>query len=123
MEKNQIYKCEVCGNIIELIEVGGGELICCGKQMVLMQEKTADVGKEKHIPVVEKTENIVKIKVGEIPHPMTKEHYIQFIEVLNDKEVLRKDLNPEERPEAELTTNEVKKARAYCNIHGLWRSK
>jgi len=120
---NQIYKCQICGNIIEVLHQGEGKLVCCQQPMLLMKENTVDASEEKHLPVIEKTEKGVKIKVGAVEHPMTAEHYIEWIEVITDKKVYRKFLNPGDKPEAEFkikTENIV--ARAYCNLHGLWKS-
>lgn len=124
--ENKIYKCNSCGNIIELIHEGEGQLVCCGKPMELLKEKTLDVGKEKHVPVIEISQKVIKIKVGSIPHPMEENHYIEWIELISD-EVYRKKLNPNEKPEADFNINADKihgkiYARAYCNIHGLWSS-
>ena len=83
-EKLQIYKCNVCGNIIEVLHGGIGELVCCGKPMELLDEKTADTGKEKHVPVIEKIDGGYKVKVGSVPHPMEENHYIEWIELLAD---------------------------------------
>ena len=117
-----VYKCEVCGNIVEVLEVGGGELVCCGKPMRLLEEFYEEAGKEKHVPVIEETENGIKVKVGSIPHPMEENHYIQWIEVIVGDKVYRKFLKPGEKPEAEFKVKgENIKARAYCNLHGLWR--
>lgn len=120
---NQIYRCNICGNIIEMVHAGGGQLVCCGQPMELLQEKTEDVGKEKHVPVIEKTEDEIRVKVGSIPHPMEEAHYIEWIEVIVDGRVCRKFLKPSDKPEAEFERkgNEII-ARAYCNVHGLWRS-
>ncbi|MBU0590888.1 desulfoferrodoxin [Candidatus Micrarchaeota archaeon] len=123
-ERNQIYKCNVCGNITEVLFAGAGELVCCGQPMQLLQEKTEDQGNEKHVPVIEKTETGVTVKVGSVPHPMEEKHYIQWVEVLADGKVYRKFLKPGDAPEAEFdisATNIV--AREYCNLHGLWKSK
>jgi superoxide reductase len=123
-QKNQIYKCAVCGNIVEMTHEGAGELVCCGQPMNLMEEKTNDAGKEKHVPVVEKTSNGIKVKIGSIPHPMEPEHYIEWIEVIADGVVYRKFLKPHDTPEAEFCpqTSAIQ-VRAYCNIHGLWRAE
>jgi len=123
-ERLEVYKCEICGNIVEVLHGGGGELVCCGEPMNLMEVKTqAQEGKEKHVPVVETTDKGVMVKVGSIPHPMEEKHFIEWIQVVTDSKVLRKFLNPGEAPEAEFETSEgVKFAREYCNIHGLWRS-
>jgi superoxide reductase len=124
MEVNQVYKCSVCGNIVELVHVGGGQLVCCGKPMELLAEKTADQGMEKHVPVIEKTSTGYKVKVGSIPHPMEAAHYIEWIELIADGRIYRKYLNPGDAPEAEFCiAAENVFAREYCNIHGHWKSK
>ncbi len=122
-QKNEIYKCNVCGNIVEVLHVGGGELVCCGQPMELLSEKTQDAGQEKHVPLIEKTETGIKVKVGSIPHPMEESHYIEWIEIIVDGRVYRKFLNPGDQPEAEfeITADKIE-AREYCNIHGLWKS-
>ncbi len=122
-EKLQIYKCSICGNIVEVLYAGGGELVCCGKPMELQSEKTEDAGLEKHVPVVEKTGNGIKVKVGSVPHPMEASHYIQWIEVISGVKAYRKFLNPGEPPEAEFEIAEFDMVREYCNIHGLWKTK
>lgn len=123
-QKMQIYKCEICGNIVEVMHAGKGELVCCGKPMTLMSEKTkGEEGKEKHVPVIEKTEKGIKVKVGSIAHPMDENHYIEWIEVTADERVCRKFLKSGDAPEAEFGINaENVTAREYCNIHGLWKS-
>jgi len=106
----QIYKCSVCGNIVEVIHASGGELVCCGKPMELLQEKTEDQGYEKHVPVIERTEQGILVKVGSIPHPMA------------DGRSCRKFLKPGDKPEALFTvTAQEVIAREYCNLHGLWK--
>jgi superoxide reductase len=122
-KKLEIYKCMVCGNIIEVLHGGDGELVCCGQPMENLAEKTADQGKEKHVPVIEKISGGYKVKVGSIPHPMEEKHYIEWIEILADGAAYRKFLNPGDAPEAvfNLKANTVT-AREHCNIHGLWRS-
>lgn len=121
-EKNEVYKCSICGNIVEVVEAGGGELVCCGKPMEKQEENTVDAAKEKHIPVIEKTKDGYLIKIGEIDHPMTKEHYIQWIEILVDGKSYKQFLNPDEKPEAMFCVKGEKiTARAYCNIHGIWK--
>ena len=120
---NEVYKCSVCGNIVEVLEVGGGELVCCGKPMDLLAEKAEDEGMEKHVPVIEKSDCGVKVKVGEVPHPMEAEHFIQWIELIADGVSFKKFLVSGQAPEAEFcikAKNIV--ARAYCNVHGLWKS-
>jgi len=120
----EIYKCNVCGNIVEVVHTGGGELVCCGQTMELLTEKLQDAGNEKHVPVIEKTQIGVKVKVGSIPHPMEEKHYIEWIELHADETVYRKFLRPAEKPEVEFCVTAKKlSARDYCNIHGLWKSK
>lgn len=118
----QIYKCNICGNITEVLHTGVGELVCCGQPMELLQEKTEDEGEEKHVPIIEKEEEGIRIKVSSVPHPMGKEHYIEWIEVIADGKYCRKFLNPEEKPEAFFEVKGEKiEAREYCNVHGLWK--
>lgn len=122
-EQKQIYKCNVCGNIVEVLHSGVGQLVCCGQPMELLKEKTEDVGQEKHVPVIEKTERGIRVKVGEIPHPMEKNHFIEWIELIAGGKVYRKFLKPGDKPEAEFGLKAEKiEAREYCNIHGLWKS-
>jgi len=121
-EKLEIYKCTVCGNIVEVLHGGDGVLICCGQPMEDMAEKTADQGKEKHVPVIEKISGGYKVKVGSIPHPMEEKHYIEWIELLADGKAYRQFLNPGEAPEAVFNVEaESVSAREHCNIHGLWK--
>lgn len=121
-EKLEIYKCAVCGNIVEVLHGGDGELVCCGKPMENLTEKTADQGKEKHVPVIEKISGGYKVKVGRIPHPMEEKHYIEWIELLADGAAYRQFLNPGEVPEAvfNVEADDVS-AREHCSIHGLWK--
>ncbi len=120
---NQIYKCNVCGNIIEVVHTGVGELVCCGQPMELQTEKNKDQGQEKHIPVIEKTDRGIKIKIGSVPHPMETEHHIEWIEILIDGASCKHFLKPHDKPEAEFPAKDKNiQARAYCNIHGLWKS-
>ena len=122
-QMNQIYKCNICGNIVGVLHTGVGQLVCCGQPMELLEEKTEDIGQEKHVPVIEKNEADVKVKVGSIPHPMEKEHYIEWIEIIVNGRVYRKFLKPGDKPEAEFEIKAKKiEAREYCNIHGLWRA-
>jgi superoxide reductase len=122
-ERLQVYKCEVCGNIVEVLHGGEGELVCCGKPMVLFTENTVDAAKEKHVPVVEKAEQGIRVKVGSVPHPMEEKHYIEWVEVIVDGKVCREFLRPGDAPEAffDLQDENVT-AREYCNIHGLWKA-
>ncbi len=122
-EVNQVYKCKVCGNMVEIVHPGGGELVCCGQAMELQQEKMEDEGREKHKPVIEKTTSGVIVTVGSVLHPMTSEHYIQWIEVITEHRVYRKYLDPGMEPQAEFFLEaEHVEARAYCNLHGLWKT-
>jgi len=122
----EIYKCNVCGNIVEVLHTGAGQLVCCGKPMELLKEKTQDEGLEKHVPVIEKTDKGFKVKVGSVSHPMEKDHYIEWISVIVGEKEGRKFLSPDQPAEAEffLPVNDIKKVKpkAYCNLHGLWRS-
>ena len=119
----EIYRCPVCGNIVEVLNAGTGELVCCGKPMILIKENTTDAAQEKHVPVVEKTSNGYHVRVGRVEHPMLNEHYIQWIELLTPKSVLRCELKPGCKPEATFITNEeCLCAREYCNLHGLWKA-
>lgn len=122
-EKLQIYKCEVCGNIVEMLHTGAGQLVCCGQPMTLFKENTTDASKEKHVPVILKTATGFKVKVGSVAHPMEEKHYIEWIEVIADGQAYRKFLNPGEAPEAtfEIKAEKVT-AREYCNMHGLWKA-
>jgi superoxide reductase len=120
----EIYKCDVCGNIVEIIHEGDGELVCCNQPMKLMEENTVDAALEKHVPVIEKTEDGIKVKVGSVPHPMLEEHYIEWIELIADGHACRKFLNPGDAPEALFKIEaQTITAREYCNLHGLWKSE
>jgi superoxide reductase len=122
-EKLQIYKCEVCGNIVEVLHAGQGELVCCGKPMKLFVENSVDAAKEKHVPVIEKTGTGFKVKIGSVPHPMEEKHYIEWIEVIADGKAYRQFLKPGETAEAffEISASTIT-AREYCNLHGLWKA-
>ncbi len=123
IEVKQIFKCSICGNIVEVLHAGGGELVCCGKPMELLTEKNKDQGMEKHVPVVEKIKGGFKVEIGSLPHPMEKNHYIEWIELIIDGVSLRKFLKPGDKPEVKFEIQGEKvKAREYCNIHGLWIS-
>ncbi len=119
-----IYKCEVCGNIVEVLHEGEGDLVCCGENMKLYDEKTADSSTEKHVPVIEKTSNGYKVTVGSTLHPMKDEHYIEWIELIADGKSYRQFLKPGDDPVAEfcIDANSVS-AREYCNVHGLWKAE
>lgn len=121
--KLQIYKCEKCDNIVEVLHEGVGQLVCCGQPMKLFSENTVDAALEKHVPVIEKIDGGYKMKVGSLPHPMDEKHYIEWIEIVADGRVYRQFLNPGQTPEAVfLLTSENVTAREYCNLHGLWKA-
>jgi superoxide reductase len=122
-EKLQIYKCEKCGNIVEMVHGGKGELVCCGEPMKLYAENTTDAAKEKHVPVVEASGGTIKVTVGSVSHPMEDKHYIEWIEVISDGKAYRQFLNPGDAPEATFALDASSfTVRAYCNLHGLWRA-
>jgi len=122
-EKLEVYVCEVCGNIIEVLHAGIGELVCCDEPMKLLKENTVDAAKEKHVPVIEKTDHGFKVKIGSVPHPMEQKHYIEWIEVIADGKAYRTFLNPGDAPEAVFCVDaEEITAREYCNLHGLWKA-
>jgi superoxide reductase len=126
-EKLEIYKCEICGNIVEVLHGGKGQLVCCNQPMSLMEEQTAEMAKEKHVPVIEKNGTDVRVYVGSTLHPMEEKHYIEWIQVItaDGKLSLRKFLQPGDEPQAvfHLCKNCIDelKAREYCNIHKLWK--
>lgn len=123
MERLQVYKCMVCGNIVELLHVGKGELVCCNQPMELLKENTVDAAREKHVPVVEKTSDGIKVKVGSVPHPMEEKHYIEWIEIIAKDNIYRKFLKPGDNPEAVFPIQVgTVIAREYCNLHSLWKS-
>jgi superoxide reductase len=118
----EVYRCEVCGNIVEVLHGGEGQLVCCGKPMKLMVENTTDASKEKHIPVIEKVAGGYKVKVGSVPHPMEEKHFIEWIELVVGDKAYRQFLSPGQAPEAFFSVEAAEVfARAYCNIHGLWK--
>jgi superoxide reductase len=119
---NEVYRCEVCENIVEVVHAGVGELVCCGQPMKKMIENTVDAAREKHVPVVERTENGILVKVGSVAHPMEEKHYIEWIEVVADGRVMRESLKPGMAPEATFKcTGNTFTVREYCNLHGLWK--
>jgi superoxide reductase len=123
-EKLQVYKCSVCGNIVEVLHGGVGELVCCGKPMELLDEKTADAKTEKHVPVIDKIEGGYKVKVGSVPHPMEEGHYIEWIELLAEGKAYQQFLKPGDAPEAQFCVEaDTITAREHCNIHGLWKGQ
>jgi superoxide reductase len=123
-KKLQVYKCEQCGNIVEMLHEGAGELVCCGEPMKLMDEQMADKSTEKHVPVIEKTSNGYKVTVGSTLHPMEEKHYIEWIELIADGRAYREFLNPGDKPVAEFCVSAGSvSAREFCNVHGLWKGE
>ncbi|ARC85823.1 desulfoferrodoxin [Clostridium argentinense CDC 2741] len=123
-ELRQVYKCDICGNMIEVVHAAGGSLVCCGKPMTLKKENTTDAANEKHVPVLEEVDGKVVVRIGSVEHPMTPEHHIEWIELHTEDRVYRKYLTVDEKPEAvfNITLDKVLYAREYCNLHGLWKS-
>ena len=125
-KQDGIYKCGICGNVVSVIEAHDGELVCCGKPMKLLEEKTRKKeGNEKHIPILEIEGDTVKVKVGSIPHPMEPEHYIEFVQIIREGKVIaEKRLYPGQKPEAVFCLEDAYglKAREFCSVHGLWKS-
>jgi len=120
----QVYRCNVCGNLVEVLHAGQGELVCCGEPMELLEEKSTDTGLEKHVPVIETAADTTKVKIGDVPHPMEEKHYIEWVEVITDGESCRQFLKPGAEPEANFDIKGQKvTAREYCSVHGLWKSK
>ena len=124
MKLLDVYKCKSCDNIVEVVNAGGGVLSCCGQDMVQMTENTVDAAKEKHVPVLEETADGYTIKVGSVAHPMTPEHYIQWVELIMGAKVYREFLQPGQEPQASFKIDKKEKpiAREYCNLHGLWKA-
>lgn len=123
-KKMEVYKCELCGNMVEVVHASGGQLVCCGAPMKAVTENTVDASKEKHVPVIERLPGGIKVTVGSVPHPMEEKHYIEWIELLVGDKVLRQYLKPGMPPVAtfEGVTAADVVAREYCNLHGLWKS-
>ena len=122
LERGQIFRCNTCGNMFELILVGGGSPTCCGSDLELLSDDPKDVGAEKHIPIIEKTDSGVKVKVGKVPHPMEEKHYIEWVEITQDGKAYRQFLKPGEAPQAVFPVQGEWTAREYCNLHGLWQA-
>ena len=121
---NEVYKCELCGNIVEMLHGGPGALVCCNQKMVLLTENTVDAALEKHVPVIEIGADSITVKVGSVAHPMTEEHYIQWIELIADGKVYRQNLQPDSPPQATFPViGQAVTAREYCNLHGHWSAK
>jgi superoxide reductase len=123
-DRMQVYKCELCGNIIEVLHGAGGELVCCGQPMKLLIENTVDAAKEKHVPVIEKTAEGYKVKIGSVAHPMEEKHYIEWIDLSVGGTVYRQFLKPGDAPEAVFCVkgDGAVVAKEYCNLHGLWKA-
>jgi len=124
-EKREVYKCDTCGIITEVLHDGPGTMTCCGADMRLVSENTTDAAKEKHVPVIEKTEKGIKVKIGSVPHPMEEKHFIEWIELVADGKVFREFLKPGMAPEATFClcfTPKTVEAREYCSLHGLWKA-
>jgi superoxide reductase len=118
-----VYRCKSCGNIVTLVQAGGGILTCCDQEMELLKENSTDAAQEKHVPVIEKTGSGYKVSVGSVAHPMEDKHYIQWIELIADGVSYRKYLKPGDAPEAEFCIDAASvSAREYCNLHGLWKN-
>jgi superoxide reductase len=119
---HQVYKCPICGNVVEVLHTGGGQLVCCGQPMELLSPKSEDTGFEKHLPVVEISEGKITVNVGSVPHPMEEAHYIEWIELIADDKVYKKFLKPGQEPIVvfDLTANTIT-VRCFCNLHGLWQ--
>lgn len=122
-KKLEVYKCDICGNIVELLHAGQGTLVCCGQDMTLQAENTVDAAQEKHVPVIEKVDGGYKVSVGSVAHPMEDKHYIEWIELIAGDKAYRQFLNPGDTPEAvfKVDADQVT-AREYCNLHGHWKS-
>ena len=121
--QKQIYKCNTCGTIVEVLHAGEGGLVCCAQPMEVLLEKTTDTGLEKHVPVIEATARGIRVKVGDVPHPMEDKHYIEWVEVIADGNSYRKFLKPGDNPEVEFEIKPQKvTAREYCSVHSLWKS-
>ncbi len=122
-QKLEVYRCNICGNIVMVLHAGRGQLVCCNQPMELLKENTTDAAQEKHVPVIEKIEGGYKVKVGSVPHPMEEKHYIEWIELQADGKSYIQFLKPGEAPEAvfKVEAEEVS-AREYCNLHGLWKA-
>lgn len=123
-KQKEVYRCAICGNIVEVMHPAGGTLSCCGQPMVLLTENTVDAALEKHVPVIEAIENGFKVSVGRVAHPMMPQHFIEWIELITEDGVMRKYLQPGETPEAVFFTKSKNvTAREYCNLHGLWKAE
>jgi len=122
-QRLEVYKCGVCGNIIDVLHQGAGQLVCCGQPMTCLKENTVDAAKEKHVPVIEKIQGGMKVKVGSVAHPMEEKHFIEWIEIVADGKSYRQFLKPGQTPEATFMIEAASvSAREYCNLHGHWKA-
>ena len=124
IERRDLYKCDICGNVVEVAEAGQPALVCCGEDMGKLEAQTEDAANEKHVPVVNEVDGGVEVVVGTTLHPMTEDHSIRFIEVLTEDQVLRTELTPEDEPKAEFDVDpdEIVNVREYCDVHDLWKA-
>ena len=120
VEKQEVYKCSICGNIVEVLHNSAGKLACCGQEMELLEEIKEDVGAEKHVPIVMQNESKINVKIGSVPHPMESGHFIEWVEVISKDGVCRKFFNPGDKPEADFNVKSWSKIREFCSVHGLW---
>lgn len=118
----QVYQCGLCGNIVEVVHEAGGQLVCCGQPMNHLLENTVDAAQEKHVPVVAKTDAGLQVSVGSVPHPMEDKHYIEWIEAIVDGKLYMQFLDAGDQPKADFPAGEKIEVRAFCNLHGLWKS-
>jgi superoxide reductase len=123
-QRLEIYKCDICGNIVEMLHTGAGALVCCDEVMKLKTENSVDAAKEKHVPVIEVGATSITVKIGSVPHPMEEKHSIEWIELIADNKAYRQFLKPGDAPEATfpLIARKVT-VREYCNLHGLWKNE
>jgi superoxide reductase len=121
----ELYHCEICGNVVEVVHEGAPALVCCEQPMTKLEAKTEDEGQEKHVPVIEEAGSGTKVKVGSVEHPMEEKHYIKFIEIMSEGKVKRVELKPGEAPEAKscVPGADILEVREYCTVHGLWKNK
>jgi len=118
----EFYRCSICGNLVALVKKGGGTLVCCGKEMVKLEPNTTDASQEKHVPVITKENGMLKVAVGSVAHPMSPEHYIEWIALVSEDKVVIKYLKPGDEPAAEFSEVASGSVYAYCNLHGLWKA-
>ncbi|MBO8169028.1 MAG: desulfoferrodoxin [Thermoanaerobacteraceae bacterium] len=120
----ELYKCSICGNVVEIVHEGAPALVCCHQPMEKIAAKREDQGKEKHVPVIKESSNGIRVEVGDVHHPMEQKHYIKFIEVLTENKLFRAELVPDQLPVAEFPVSkaDVVTVRSYCNLHGLWEA-